>query len=86
MYLLVNDIKEKACAVSLDFCADLKLAKQTEFLKLQYVCVCLGGLCCRVGCPLVLQLTTLSVQQVRPAFGWWYLALRQHSSCCRRRF
>jgi hypothetical protein len=44
MYLLVNDIKEKACTVSLDFCADLKLAKQTEFLKLQYVtglvCVC----------------------------------------------
>ena len=37
MYFLVNDIKEKACAVSLDFCADLKLAKQTEFLKLQYV-------------------------------------------------
>jgi hypothetical protein len=37
MYLLVNDIKEKACTVSLDFCADLKLAKQTEFLKLQYV-------------------------------------------------
>jgi hypothetical protein len=36
MYLLVNDIKEKACSISLDFCADLKRAKQTEFLKLQY--------------------------------------------------
>ena len=35
MYLLVNDIKEKACIASLDFCADLKLAKETEFLKLQ---------------------------------------------------
>jgi hypothetical protein len=51
MYLLVNDIKEKACTVSLDFCADLKLAKQTEFLKLQCaracsrlrVCVCVCG-------------------------------------------
>jgi actin-related protein len=35
MYLLVNDIKEKACTASLDYCADLKLAKETEFLKLQ---------------------------------------------------
>jgi len=42
-YLLVNDIKEKACSISLDFCADLKRAKQTEFLKLQYVLPSGGG-------------------------------------------